>query len=316
MKTNQHPQYIYPASREEWLNARRDGIGSSEVATIAGLNPYETPLQLWQRRVGLTPPKAETLPMRLGHLLEDAVATLWQDATGHPFNTTSVLDFLVRWPNSPHIQASPDRIFYYTDADGARQQGILECKTTQRAIDPDSVPDGWLCQVQYQLGVAGLRRGAIAWLIGGRDFGYVDVDFNAELFTWLVGLADEFYTVNILGRVPPAPLTAADMQTLYPREAAGKTAEATEEIFQSYEQLKALRARMKQDEAAEAQLADQLKLAIGEAETLSFQGKRLATWKAPKPARRFDAKAFQAAHPALYDEFTVEAPASRRFLLK
>ena len=30
---------IRPKNREEWLEHRKNGIGSSEVATIVGLNP-------------------------------------------------------------------------------------------------------------------------------------------------------------------------------------------------------------------------------------------------------------------------------------
>lgn len=41
---------IRPKDRNEWLEHRKSGIGSSEVATILGLNPWETPYQLWRRR--------------------------------------------------------------------------------------------------------------------------------------------------------------------------------------------------------------------------------------------------------------------------
>ena len=37
---------IRPKDRAEWLKYRESGIGSSEVATIVGLNPYETPLHV------------------------------------------------------------------------------------------------------------------------------------------------------------------------------------------------------------------------------------------------------------------------------
>lgn len=52
---------IRPKDRAEWLEYRKDGIGSSEVATILGLNPWETPYQLWRRKKGWTPPKTKPL---------------------------------------------------------------------------------------------------------------------------------------------------------------------------------------------------------------------------------------------------------------
>lgn len=73
---------IRPKNRAEWLEYRKSGIGSSEVATIVGLNPWETPYQLWRRKMGLDAPKEETFAMKAGHYLEDAVSQFWQDATG------------------------------------------------------------------------------------------------------------------------------------------------------------------------------------------------------------------------------------------
>ena len=50
---------IRPKDRNEWLKVRESGIGSSEVATIVGLNPWETPYQLWRRKMGIDPAKEE-----------------------------------------------------------------------------------------------------------------------------------------------------------------------------------------------------------------------------------------------------------------
>lgn len=52
---------IRPKDRAEWLEYRKDGIGSSEVATILGLNPWETPYQLWRRKKGLDAPQRRNL---------------------------------------------------------------------------------------------------------------------------------------------------------------------------------------------------------------------------------------------------------------
>jgi len=49
---------------------------------------------------------------------------------------------------------------------------------------------------------------------------------------------------------------------------------------------------------------------------VTIDGTVLATWKAPKPSKRFDAKLFQSSMPDLYEKFMVEQFSSRRFLLK
>lgn len=33
--------------REEWLEYRRTGIGGSDAATVCGLNPYSSLIELW-----------------------------------------------------------------------------------------------------------------------------------------------------------------------------------------------------------------------------------------------------------------------------
>ena len=46
-------QIIKYKSREEWLQNRSNGIGASEAGTVLGLNPWETPYQLWRRKKGI-----------------------------------------------------------------------------------------------------------------------------------------------------------------------------------------------------------------------------------------------------------------------
>ena len=59
-----------------------------------------------------------------------------------------------------------------------------------------------------------------------------------------------------------------------------------------------------------------IKLGFGDAEAISYGGQTIATWKAPKPSQKFDDKAFKAAHPDLFKEFSKEVQGARRFLLK
>lgn len=44
---------IRPKDRNEWLEHRKSGIGSSEVATILGLNPWETLISFGDARLVL-----------------------------------------------------------------------------------------------------------------------------------------------------------------------------------------------------------------------------------------------------------------------
>ena len=307
---------IRPKDRAEWLKVRESGIGSSEVATIVGLNPWETPYQLWRRKVGLDAPKQENFAMKAGHYLEDAVAQFWHDETGRDIIKASAGDWIIRDNDRPFLQVSPDRTYWLGESRSPSEKGILECKTTQMSIDGDDIPKHWFCQVQYQLGVAGYRTGSLAWLCSGREFGYKHLDFVPDFYGWLIQEVERFWVDNIQGRKEPAATNVSDVVLKFNRHTDGKIIETSEEIFEAYQSLKEVRKELDAIETRKTELEDKIKLAFGDAEGLSFGGQTIATWKAPKASPKFDAKAFQAAHPDLAREFTVPSQGARRFLLK
>ena len=308
---------IRPKDRTEWLKYRESGIGSSEVATIVGLNPWETPYQLWRRKVGLDAPKQENFAMKAGHYLEDAVSLFWQDETGQQVIKSSAGDWLIRDDERPYLQVSPDRTYWLADMPHSNEnKGILECKTTQMTIDEDDIPKHWFVQVQYQLGVAGYQHGSLAWLTQGRNFGYKDLAFVPDFFAWLVEEVDKFWLDNIQGKQEPTAANVQDILLKYNRHMDGKIVEVNDEIFAAYQELKEVRDELSAIEEKKAALEEKIKLGFGDAEAISYAGQTLATWKAPKPSNKFDAKAFTAAHPDLAKEFTFQTQGARRFLLK
>ena len=46
---------IETANRSEWLEARRAGIGASDIAAIMGISPWSTPFQIWASKVAEIP---------------------------------------------------------------------------------------------------------------------------------------------------------------------------------------------------------------------------------------------------------------------
>lgn len=308
---------IRPKNRAEWLKYRESGIGSSEVATIVGLNPWETPYQLWRRKVGLDEPKQENFAMKAGHYLEDAVAQFWHDETGQDIIKSSAGDWLIVNDERPYMRVSPDRTYWLADMPhNNANKGILECKTTQMSIDADDIPKHWFCQVQYQLGVAELEQGSLAWLCSGREFGYKNLALVPDFFAWLVEEVDKFWLDNIQGKQEPTAANVQDILLKYNRHTNGKIVEVNDEIFAAYQELKEVRDELSAIEEKKSALEEKIKMGFGDAEAISYEGQTLATWKAPKPSSKFDAKAFTAAHPDLAKEFTFQTQGARRFLLK
>lgn len=308
---------IRPKERAEWLELRKTGIGSSEVATIVGLNPWETPYQLWRRKLGIDAPKEEKFAMRAGHYLEDAVSRFWADETGREIIKRSAGDWIIRDNDRPFLQVSPDRTYWSTgEKRNDDNKGILECKTTQLTIDADDLPKHWFCQVQYQLGVARLEHGSLAWLCCGREFGYKDIDLVPDFYGWLVEEVERFWRDNILGKQEPSAVSVKDVLLKYNRHTDGKIIEVSSEIFDACSSLREIKKQIKGLETTQAELEERIKMAFGDAEGISFDGQTLATWKAPKPSQKFDAKALQADDPETYSKYVTSQQGARRFLLK
>lgn len=304
---------IRPSSREEWLEHRKAGIGSSEVATILGLNPYETPYQLWRRKLGLDEPKEETYAMRRGHYLEASVAATWEGELGRVVDKDSEGDWLIINRERPYLRVSPDRT--YTLQDGSK--GILECKTTNLRIDPLNVPSQWFTQLQYQLGVAELERGSIAWLMAGYEFGHIDLIFVPDFFERLVEEVDHFVNYHLGEQIAPELRNVSDVVLRYKTHVTGETKEVDERTYEDWCDLKDVREEIAALTERKDQLEDRLKEAFGSAEALVYDGSTLATWKSPsKPTERIDTKALKEAHPELVAKFTTQTLGSRRLLIK
>lgn len=306
---------IKPKDRQEWLKYRESGIGSSEVGTILGLNPFETPLQLWRRKKGLDAPKEENFAMKAGHYLEDAVSKFYSDATGKQIIQSSGGDWLMVDEEKPYLRVSPDRTFWIPGRTKSnKNKGILECKTTQMQID--EIPSHWFCQLQYQLGVAGYEQGALAWLTQGRDFGYQDVWFDEELFEFIIGEVDKFWIDNIQGNVEPQPMNVDDIILRNPLHKIGKVLEATEDLYNAYEELKEIKKELSELNAKKESLENIIKVKMEDAEALVEGTTILATWKAPKESEKFDEKRFASENADLYNAYKIKTQGSRRFLIK
>lgn len=308
-----------PKSREAWLELRKGGIGSSDVGTILGLNPYETPYQLWRKKKGLDAPTPENFAMRAGHYLEDAVSLFYQDETGNEIIKSSSGDWLIVNNERPFLRVSPDRTCWKRGmARKHDNKGIVECKTTQKEIDGDSLPQHWFCQLQYQLGVAELNWGAIAWLTAGREFGYRDLTFDKDFYDWMIEEVTRFWVDCIQGNNEPLAINVEDVILKSPRHITGKMLNADEQIIAELAELKEVREELAALDQRKKTIEETIKMTMGDAEALVLPNTDnvLCTWKAGKDRTKFDEKRFAQEHPDIYTQYTKTTPGSRTFLIK
>ncbi len=98
-------------SREDWLQARGDTLGCSEIPAALGLNPWKTPYQLWAEKCGYVEGPEMNFRMRLGLELEPAVCRLFMEDSGRSVEHQK-RPIIFRNEAHPFLHASPDAFQY------------------------------------------------------------------------------------------------------------------------------------------------------------------------------------------------------------
>ena len=277
------PIIIKPASREEWLKAREDGIGASEVSAVIGINPWETPFSLWLRKTGQVPPLEENEAMHMGHLLEGVVVTLWEEKTGWKAVKASAKDIIYQDPEHPWRKATPDRIAYEVDENAKKRKVLIECKTSAMDFDPKDLPVYYLAQCQYQMHVTGIHVCYLCWLVRGLTYGHARIEYDKEFAEWLIENVDRFYLECVKGGKEPELITVSDftIKGSTPDTSVEADAEALAQILSLRTLVIDYKAKEKEIDAYK----DSIKLYMGENESLMHEGKVLATWKTDSRSR-------------------------------
>lgn len=304
-------------ARNEFLARRRSGLGGSDIAAIVGLSKYATPYDVWLSKRGEDEPEDEGEKPWLywGSVLEDVVAKEYATRTG---NKVQRVNAQLIHPEHHFAIANIDRAVVNPEIRGnvrwldgrLTTDRILECKTANGFAasmwgesGTDQVPEAYLCQTQWYLGITGARYADLAVLIGGSDYRTYTIEADTGLFSDLMTEAAAFWRLVEDGTAPD-PQTVADAQARWAQHIKGAAVMASAATARAVEELAAIKDRMSDLKARE----DMLKLAImaemQEAETLTDMGQPIATWKT-QTAERVDTNALRADHPeiaALYSK--------------
>ena len=70
------------SNHEEWLNARKKGIGGSDASVILGFNPWKTPFELYIEKTSGEIREVDNEAVYWGNVLEDIVAEEFTKRTG------------------------------------------------------------------------------------------------------------------------------------------------------------------------------------------------------------------------------------------
>jgi putative phage-type endonuclease len=288
-------------------------LGGSDASAVLGINPWRTPLQLWQDKTQPAMPEnadpARARVLERGKRMEPYVCDLLAEETGL---------VLVR-RNERYIDHEFAFLAAEIDAEAASGEHV-EIKTVSPfkakewgELGTDAIPVHYTAQAQHGMMITGARVVVFGVLIGGDDFRTYRVERDDDVIDALRRREVAFWREHVQTLTPPPPINPDDVARMFPRD-VGTSVEAGAEALIAYNELQALLSEAGDHERRIEGCKDALKRAMGDASRLVMSGRDLATWKS-QSAKRFDQRAFQAAYPALFEQF-IKNTESRVFRLK
>lgn len=267
------------AERAEWLEWRRGGIGSSDVAGILGLSRWVSPMSVWTDKTGLVVDDKDNEYMEYGRRAEPMVAGYFHDRTGIYLTNPQ---FRAQHPDIPHHRSTLDGLASETPdlASEFGALGVIEATTTGWK-KWDEIPDPYKCQGQWQMHCTGLDRAWFA-VLHERQFRLYEMPRDDQTIAILVEAVDEFWQRCVLGgEAPPADGHEATTKALaraFPLAEAGKEV-AIDGLAHLFPQLAAEKAEEKRHKEAAAAISNEIKATLGEAEIGTIAGKPAVTLK-------------------------------------
>lgn len=251
---------------EEQLAQRAAGIGSSEIAAVAGEDPYSSPMQVWLRKTGKMPDHGNTQASHWGDVLEPIIANEW--AQRNDAGVQKVLRTYAK-PGHPIAMATPD---YFIDGRDdelleIKAPGYMMSKAWGKTDDVESVPKDKICQVQWQLLVTQREIWHLAALIGGQDYRQFTGTGDNETQMGLLFIAETFMEKHVRADIPPeldaSPETKRWLADRY-RKLSGNIRQATEDEAALAERYAQARRDEKEAKGRKELAAVGLMMAIGE----------------------------------------------------
>lgn len=219
----------YP-SLDEWLEARRRGVGASDAPTVLGLTRH-SPLALYHEKKGLELPEeraGRSKLLQFGLLMEPVAAGLFELEVptvrlGHSRDNMMLAPYHIeRSTVKPWLTCTVDR--WGADHDipmpelssGASPAAMIsaclvpvELKNVsvwaaQDWLDLGEVPLAYQVQCQHQMAVTGADRAYIAAIIGGVDFKWARIERDNSFIAVLLEQLEAFWRRVEEDSPPPA----------------------------------------------------------------------------------------------------------------
>ncbi len=313
-------------NNQDFALLRAKSLGGSDIGAVLGLSKYRSTVDVWMEKTGKEVGIKDSLPLRFGQFAESFVASEYALATGL---SLAIYEATVIHPEYPYMHGHIDRFVLDGSAPLIGEDGciaasrILECKTANPFAqsdwgDPgsDQVPLSYLVQCVWYMMLTGIDRTDLAVLFGNADFRIYEITRDLELEQMVLERAVSFWENHVLADIPPAATSESDYKTLFGKSTVSKSVEAPAETCELIKKLQSLNEQIDSYEQEISSIKQSIMGQMQDAEVLTFHGQILATWKAPKPSLRLDAKKLSEEHPDLVHQYQVPIQNSRRLVIK
>lgn len=292
------------ASEDQWHEARRGGIGGSDVAAILGLDKYRGPRHVFEAKHG-RPVEADAALSEyaeIGQEIEDFVSYLFTKRSGIPAvpSPGTLVHVEHEW-----MRANVDR--YALDPQTGEVVAPVELKNRseyQLADWEDGVPDGPALQAHWYMAVGGWPYAWVAALVGGNKLRYHRIERDPEMIETLVDVCGQWYQRHVIEGFPPPADGLEATKDLLGRLWDAKPKEIVEVSRDKAVKLRKRRAslveQIKELEGQRTAIENEMRL-ITEAAEVAKSGKGVAwSWK---QNGAFAAKRFQEENPELAAQY-------------
>lgn len=194
-------------SRDAWVAARRESLGSSDSPAILGCPGAGDALTVWESKVRpVREDRDEALCLTTGRLMEPVILALFRHETGLDCELTDPYA-THRHSSVPWLTATPDAFCWEGDS-GDAALGIVELKAVgeyRRSEWADGPPLRVQVQVQHQLAV--LPRATFAYvvgLIGLNQLAIHRIEADPEFWAAAFPRLADFWSYVERREIPPA----------------------------------------------------------------------------------------------------------------
>lgn len=289
-------------SREEFLARRKAGIGGSDIAAIAGLSPWRSPLDVYYDKVDPVIdfedalPVGKTASLYWGTVMEDAIGKAYTKLTGRKI---CHYNRMLVHPDHPYFIGDVDFLAYCEDGSRpAKPKGEIitdlgiEIKTCRYPSEDwgeagtDEVPMYYFCQCQwYMYLIPSIMRFDLVVLFGGSDMRIYTIRRDDAIIARLAEIGWQFWNNNVLPQLPPPPRSLDEVRMAFPTT-TGRSMIASVELEQAVAEYATISAQRKAIEDREAEIKNKIAIAMADADLLTLPDETiLVTFKEEKRGR-------------------------------